>query len=141
MRTKHKHENKINAVTAISIGVIVSVVILSVLVATVGLLVSQETVEEQTSQYFIPLIHIVAVCIGCYISSQSVEEKKSAIIFGTAATYYVLLITITALIFGSSFDGVLTGVVSVLAGAFIILLLSLRDQTIKNRKRLRIPNR
>lgn len=140
MRTKHKHEKKMNAVAAIGTGVIVGVIILSVLVAALGLLVSQEAVEEQTSQYFIPLIHIVAACIGCYISSHGVEEKKSAIIFGTAATYYILLIIITVLIFESSFDGVLTGLASVLAGAFIILMPGLRGQTHKNRKRLRIPN-
>lgn len=138
MRTKYKHEKKTNAVTAIGIGTVVSVMITVVLAMIAGSLILRETVAENADQFLIPVIHAISTYVGCFVSSRMTDEKNPAAIFGTAATYYVLLVGITILMFDSAFTGVLTGLLSVLVGAVVSFLLGVRKVGRSGRKRVRI---
>lgn len=94
-------------------GVTLLILILGVIGLSISVL--RGIIGENTIQYITPVLLLLSVFVGTYLSGKGIEDKLIAGI-GTCAAVIFLLLTITILFFGGRFENVILNIIAIIIG-------------------------
>ncbi len=105
------------------IGTSVAALVSVVCVCVLALLISGESLPLNTALLAMPAVQLLSAFLGCLVAGQTVSCNKSATCGIVCASYYVLLVGVSALfmqgISGEFWVGILMSVLGCLAAMFL----------------------
>ena len=120
-------------------GVGVSVGITLAGSALLAKLLDTQAIQWEKIGYFVMIMLLIASFAGALVSSGKIKRRKLQVCLTTGAVFWLILIGLTALLFGGQFEGAgVTGAL-ILAGAGCAGLLSIKPE--RGGKRSKIPVR
>ncbi len=121
----------------IGIGILVSVLITVIGAMILAWLMAQEKMELSSSNAASALIHYLSAFSGIMIATVLTKKNKLPVVGAVAGGYFLILLAVTALIFGGEYQGFLGGLIFTLLGGGAVMVLSIkrkkRAQTSKRR--------
>ena len=118
----------------IGIGIAVSMALTVGGAMLLAVLINGEQMGFASLSTAISLIHLIASFAGTYLATALTQQKKLITASATAAGYLIVLLGMTALLFGGQYEGVWLSLLMVLLGAGCVILLDLRGSKSPARK-------
>lgn len=110
---------KVSMPAGIGIGVGVSIIVSVLASAILAWLVSSEKIGEEALGTGSIIALILSATAGSLAANLCIGEKKLIVTGLTAATYFVILLAITALIFDGQYQNIGVTAISIFAGGMI----------------------
>ncbi len=119
--TRNAGSLKVGAIRHIILGVFVVVISATLLTILTAILVNNEVINMKALPVAMIAIHMVSSFLGTFVAA-SVEKGRiiitSAIV---CACYFAILICANMIFYSSGFDGLLTGIISILVGGALAI--------------------
>jgi len=135
MATTNKVKGTAISMTAgITLGVLLSLMYTCILAAVIAGLVLRGKIEETALGYFVMGVLVTGAAMGSLLAAVRVKRRWMTVCLLTGAGFYLFLLIITTIFFGSNYHGLgVTGLL-VLIGTLISGLLGLRRKGAKEKK-------
>lgn len=137
MHQKIKLKGRATAIpVGLAVGGIISLIITLAGAAATAHLVLNERIGENGIGYASIVILLLGSVMGAWGAFSCIKKQRLQICLLSAATYYLLLLAITALFFGGQYQGMgVTAVVILIGGAIVALFPAKGKTNFKFRKR------
>lgn len=120
----------------IAFALLVSMIMTLAGAALTALLVSSEKIGEGAIGYMVILILAITSVIGALIAVMSVKRLRLQVSMIFGGSYYLLLLAMTALLFGGQYQGMGITAMIVLTGSALIAFLPAKGFKIGKRKKM-----
>ena len=104
-------------------------------------LLETEILEQSKTGYAVMISLIAASWIGAAISENRIKRKRGIVCILSGICFYGILLASTALFFGGQYDGAGETALLIGCGSMLSLILNPNGRNVKNRRRIKIPNR
>jgi hypothetical protein len=101
-------------------------------------LISNETIDAETSKYIVPVGLAVSTFIGVMTSKKIALDRQYLAAGVTGGVYYFAMLAVGMLFFDAKFGSIITGFVSCAVGAVVAIFVNYNAKTstsIKNKRR------
>ena len=120
----------------IGLGLVASMVITLACSGITAYLISAEKIGEHTIGYMVMLILALSAVIGTWIAVTAIKRLRLQISLLFAGCFYLVLLAMTALLFGGQYQGMGISAVIVLAGSMAIAFLPSKGLKIGKMKKV-----
>ncbi len=140
MNKKDYQKNGKSAVAAVSIGGVISVVLMLIGTMIITLLVMNETITEEAIGYGVLAVTLIATYTGAYASLTIYKKKYLITSMSVSIVFALILLSLTALFFDGQFTGVPATLLVIICGGVSAMLVAGkgRHQTKPHRKKLKL---
>ena len=118
----------------IGIGIGASVFISIAGAMILAVLINGEYMDINSLTAGTALLHLIASFVGSWLASVLTKQKRLITSLITAASYLLVMLGMTALVFGGQYQGVGLALLMVLIGAGVVILLGLKGKSGSSRK-------
>lgn len=115
--SNRKSRRQASLSTKILAGSGVAILVLMFGAVVLSIFVLRGSVNENAIRYITPVLLLLSIFAGTYISGKGIEDKVIAGI-GTCAAVIFVLITNTIIFFGGKFENVILNVIAIIIGGF-----------------------
>ena len=119
---KEKHTEGI-AVKSLITGLLTAAITLITLTALAAMLIGNSTIKENNVNYVTAMVGLMSSVAGSWIATRKIECKRIYISLFFAFTYWLMLISVTALFFEGKYSGVAVTLLLILAGSLLPIIL------------------
>ena len=122
------------------IGISVAALVSMVCVGALTFLISGDSLPLSTAVFAMPAVQLLSAFAGCLIAGQTVSTNKSVTCGVVCASYYVLLVGVSALFMQGISGAFWVGILMTALGCLAAMFLSAREKSSagkKKRKRTR----
>lgn len=103
-------------------------------------LLETEVLPENTLGYGVMVILLMASYLGSILAWKRIKHQKAMVCILTGAAYFLILLAITALMFGGEYSGVGVTSLLILCGSTLAMLTGTRPISGKKTPKLRMKN-
>ena len=118
----------------ICIGMFVALVVTLSGALITAWLVSNERISDDGIGYSAMIILMASSMLGTFTAQSLVKHQKLIICAATGGSYYLMLLSITALFFGGQYQGMGVTALVIAAGTAVIILTGIKGSAGHNRK-------
>ena len=118
----------------VTLGVSVSLAITCALAAVSAWLVLKGKIGDHILGYTLMLILLISTVSGTLLAANKTKRRRMMVCCITGGTYYLLLLAITAVFFGSNYQGAGVTALLILAGSMASAMLGLKKCSKKERR-------
>lgn len=104
-------------------------------------LLETEILAQSSTGYAVMIILTAASWMGAAIAESRVKRKRGVVCLLSGLCIYGILLATTALFFGGQYDGAGETALLIGCGSILALILRPNGRNVKNRPRMKIPNR
>ena len=126
MENKKVSLNGRNAVSAIGLGVVISVVFMFVATFVVSALLMNQTIEIESVGVPVLIVTELSVLVGCAFSTLRMRRRVLPVAVATSLGLFIIQIGITALFFDGQYHGMIVTLITLLGGAVATSLIVLK---------------
>ena len=121
-------------------GTMTSIVVTILLCLILAAMIHKEKLEENNAGYGILVIVILASYAGAYTACRRTMKQRLAVGLLTGATYFCVLMMITATAFGANYTGIGETVLLILCGNILAAMWSTREKGAGKKRKFKIGN-
>lgn len=107
----------------LGLGIVVCLFITLAGAALTAWLIASEKIGEATTGYAAMVILVLASAAGALVAAHFVKRLRLQVCMLTGGCYYLILLAMTALLFGGQYQGMGVSAIMILAGCSIIAFL------------------
>ncbi len=124
MATKEYHKKEKSILFAVCIGVSISILVTLVGVFIMSLLISNETVSNDTIGYFVLIVTLISSMLGG-VSAIAIAKRKFVIVcLSTLIAFALALISVTAMFYGGQYSGVPVTLLIIFCGGICSVMIA-----------------
>lgn len=140
MSKKDYQKNGKSAVAAVSIGAVISIVLMLIGTMIIALLVMNETMTEKAIGYGVLAVTLIATFTGAYVALTIYKKKYLITSMSVSIVFALILLSLTALFFDGQFNGVPATLLVIICGGVSAMLVAGkgRHRTKQHRKKLKL---
>ena len=120
----------------LALALVASLVVTLAGAALTALLVSSEKIGEGAIGYAAMMILALASVLGAWVAVLLIKRLRLQVAMLFGGCYYLMLLAMTALLFGGQYQGMGTTAIIVLAGSALIAFLPAKGANIGKRKKM-----
>lgn len=126
---------------SVTMGSTVSVVVTMIIVAVFAALISTETITPAWADYCALAALLLSATLGSVTAVRSATEKQLYMSLAVGGVYLIVLLAMTALLFGGQYRGVGVSAFVVFSGAILAVLIGQRRGKRSKSRRSKIRRR
>ena len=128
-------------IKSVAMGSAVSIVVTVILVAIFAAMISTETIDNAWADYCTLLVLLLSATLGSMTAIRSATEKKLYLGLSVGGIYLLVLLAMTALLFGGQYRGVGVSAFVVFSGAILAVLMGQGCRKSRKSRRSKIRRR
>ncbi len=122
MKKMFKRNTASSLPVGVAIGLLVSFVITIIGAALTAYMVDKQIIPQDALGYGCVLTLLMSACSGALVSVKRVKRLRMQVSLISGASYYILLLGITALFFGGQYEGMGITALVVLGGCLAVAI-------------------
>ena len=120
----------------LAVGELVSMIITVAAAAVAAWLIATEKIGEGGIGYAATIITALAAAVGAWVSSALIKRMRLQICMLSGVCYFLILLALTALLFGGQYRGIGLSAIVILCACALIALLPSKNKGLKMKKKI-----